>query len=448
MANPIRAFSVLGLGAALAGGVAWTSGELQRFGIPSSLVQSAALVDVAPVSAKTELSALTKAADNPANPAIDQAAAVPTNIPVFDIVRVQPDGSLVIAGRAAPGAAIDIIAGPRVIGQTSTDESGSFAFVLDQPLAPGDYEIDLAARVNGQTLVSVQKAIVQIPTQLGGDVLAIVTAPGNAPEVISAGAINAPTDQVAIVSNPPVETTAPVNEPAPDGVVSANPAVPVATPDNKLSKLELRIEAVEIDGTKTFIAGTAPAGSNVRLYLGEILIGDAKANEAGRFLVESNQPVSVGTQILRADSVDPNGQVMARASVPFERVDGEKLAMVAPAEVAIPAAEVPANNSQANQSNTASATATATVAVTSPALTQVETSVIIRKGDTLWQIARRVYGKGVTFSTIYNANSTQITNPNRIWPGQVFSVPKSTETGDAADFNGIEGQKKEDIIVQ
>jgi nucleoid-associated protein YgaU len=92
-------------------------------------------------------------------------------------------------------------------------------------------------------------------------------------------------------------------------------------------------------------------------------------------------------------------------------------------------------------------TASPEIAV-SPALTRVDTSVIIRKGDTLWQIARRVYGKGVTFSTIYNANVAQITDPNRIFPGQVFAVPVSTETGDAADFNGIADQKKEDVVVE
>jgi nucleoid-associated protein YgaU len=442
MANPFRAFSVLGLGAVVAGGIAWTSGELQRFGFASPLVQSAALVDAAPQAEKTELSNLTKAADAPANPAIDQAVLAPTRIPAFDIVRVQPDGSMVIAGRAAPGAAIDIIAGGRVIGQTSTDESGSFAFVLDQPLAPGDYDIGLVARVNGETLASEEKAIVQIPKTPGGDVLAIVTAPDTAPDVMAAGAVNAPIDQmanqVAVITETapakPDQTVAPVAEAAPATIVSADPAVPVAPTTN-----DLRIEAVEIDGAKTFIAGSAKAGSAVRLYLGETLLGEAKAGDEGRFLIESKQPVPVGTQILRADAVDAKGDVIARASVPFERVDDEKLALVAPAAKAQPATET---------AKTVAAPAAETVSVDAPALTKVDTSVIIRKGDTLWQIARRVYGKGVTFSTIFNANVAQITNPNRIFPGQVFAVPRNTEAGDAADFNGIADQKKEAVVVE
>jgi nucleoid-associated protein YgaU len=50
--------------------------------------------------------------------------------------------------------------------------------------------------------------------------------------------------------------------------------------------------------------------------------------------------------------------------------------------------------------------------------------VIIRRGDTLWQISRRVYGKGVRYTTIYLANEDQIANPDRIMPGQIFGVPE------------------------
>jgi nucleoid-associated protein YgaU len=52
-------------------------------------------------------------------------------------------------------------------------------------------------------------------------------------------------------------------------------------------------------------------------------------------------------------------------------------------------------------------------------------AVIIRRGDTLWQISRRTYGEGVRYTTIYVANRSQIQDPNRIKPGQVFSVPEN-----------------------
>ncbi len=54
----------------------------------------------------------------------------------------------------------------------------------------------------------------------------------------------------------------------------------------------------------------------------------------------------------------------------------------------------------------------------------MEGSVIIRRGDNLWTISKRTYGKGTRYTTIYLANREQIRNPDLIWPGQVFNMPK------------------------
>lgn len=51
---------------------------------------------------------------------------------------------------------------------------------------------------------------------------------------------------------------------------------------------------------------------------------------------------------------------------------------------------------------------------------------IIRHGDNLWTIARRVYGAGIKYTTIYEANTDQIRDPDRIYPGQVFDLPKAS----------------------
>ena len=59
-----------------------------------------------------------------------------------------------------------------------------------------------------------------------------------------------------------------------------------------------------------------------------------------------------------------------------------------------------------------------------PQLQGSDNAVIIRRGDNLWRISRRMYGRGVRYTTIYLANEPQIVNPDLILPGQVFSVPK------------------------
>lgn len=48
----------------------------------------------------------------------------------------------------------------------------------------------------------------------------------------------------------------------------------------------------------------------------------------------------------------------------------------------------------------------------------------VKKGDCLWNIAKKFYGKGSDYTKIYNANKGTIgKNPNLIYPGQVFTIP-------------------------
>lgn len=46
------------------------------------------------------------------------------------------------------------------------------------------------------------------------------------------------------------------------------------------------------------------------------------------------------------------------------------------------------------------------------------------KGDTLWGMAKKYYGDGKKYPVIYEANKEKIKNPNLIYPGQVFVIPK------------------------
>lgn len=47
----------------------------------------------------------------------------------------------------------------------------------------------------------------------------------------------------------------------------------------------------------------------------------------------------------------------------------------------------------------------------------------VKRGDCLWNIAKKFYGKGSAYTKIYDANTNQIANPNLIYPGQVFVIP-------------------------
>lgn len=47
----------------------------------------------------------------------------------------------------------------------------------------------------------------------------------------------------------------------------------------------------------------------------------------------------------------------------------------------------------------------------------------VKKGDTLWAIAKKYYGAGAQYSKIYEANTDKISNPNLIYVGQVLTIP-------------------------
>jgi nucleoid-associated protein YgaU len=63
----------------------------------------------------------------------------------------------------------------------------------------------------------------------------------------------------------------------------------------------------------------------------------------------------------------------------------------------------------------------------------VPSRIMIERGDNLWRISRTIYGRGIRYTTIFQANQAQIRNPHWIYPGQVFLIPRLIQTDQAAD---------------
>ncbi len=49
----------------------------------------------------------------------------------------------------------------------------------------------------------------------------------------------------------------------------------------------------------------------------------------------------------------------------------------------------------------------------------------VKKGDTLWKIAETVYGKGkgAEYVRIFEANKPMLSDPDKIYPGQILRIP-------------------------
>lgn len=63
------------------------------------------------------------------------------------------------------------------------------------------------------------------------------------------------------------------------------------------------------------------------------------------------------------------------------------------------------------------------VASTPQASTTPQKTYTVKKGDCLWNIAKKEYGAGSDWKKIYDANTGQVVNPNLIYPGQELIIP-------------------------
>ena len=91
-------------------------------------------------AAQTDLAAITAALDGPPD-----AAGKDQSSPSFDIARVEANGDAVIAGRAPPGATVDLMRGGERLDRAVADASGEFAMVPPR-LPAGSYELTLSAK--------------------------------------------------------------------------------------------------------------------------------------------------------------------------------------------------------------------------------------------------------------------------------------------------------------
>ena len=48
----------------------------------------------------------------------------------------------------------------------------------------------------------------------------------------------------------------------------------------------------------------------------------------------------------------------------------------------------------------------------------------VKKGDTLWAIAKEQYGNGSKYNAIFEANKPMLSHPDKIYPGQVLRIPE------------------------
>ena len=174
-------------------------------------------------------------------------------------------------------------------------------------------------------------------------------------------------DETLVMIVPPGGSPTLVQSPSAAGVPKSN--------DLQLSTLDYD------DRGKVTLSGQSLAGATVRAYIDEKAAAEAVSGSDSRWRMAPADPIEAGKHVLRLDRVGKDGKPVARLELSFERL------------------------------------ATAPVGGDSRRLSVV-------KGDNLWNIARAHYGEGWQYTVIFDANKGQIRDPNLIYPGQNFSLPK------------------------
>jgi len=301
-------------------------------------------------------------------PPTGEDAAPADAAPSFDIVRVNPAGEAVIAGRAAPGAEVTVTVDDQAIGTVVADERGEWVLQPDTAIPPGDHEIGLSAQAPAAESVVSQNVVVVVVPEAETDI-----AGRPAERTGEALALLVPRDGEGATTVLQAPAATPSAEAAPVAGAGAEPA---AAGDTGLT-----LDTVDYDSAgNVTIGGRAPPGATVQVYLGNTLAGRAVAGPSGRWDLTPRQPIAAGLQTLRVDQVGSSGAVVARVESPFSRAEA--------------AFDMPA-----------------------------EAIVVVQPGNSLWRIARRSYGAGLRYTVIYEANRAQIGDPDLIYPGQVFVVP-------------------------
>jgi len=317
--------------------------------------------------------------------------------PSFDVVRVNPSGDAVIAGRAEPDAEVTILDQGKAIGSVKADNRGEWVFLPDSALDPGEHSF---------TLESKQEAAQGAePAKQESETSVVVLVPQVAKD-IAGRASDQPAGALAI--------EVPKSGEGPTRVMN----VPDQSPDASAGAAKGPvISAIDYDAEgRAILSGKAPAGARLFVYVDNKPIGETVADEDGSWSFTPEAPVAQGLHVIRVDQVDETGKVLARAETPFEQA---AIPLAAQAGAATQQAASTGGTTQASTSGSDNA-ANGSVNGTAPLSGG---RIVVQPGNSLWKLARESYGHGVRYTVIYEANKDQIANPDLIYPGQVFSVP-------------------------
>ena len=246
----------------------------------------------------------------------ESAPAKPTAVPSFDVVRIEPTGEGVIAGRAQPGWTVTAESGGNKIAVTKADEEGAWSVVLDSPLAAGDHSLTLRATSpdGTQALTGQQPVQVAVGGKPEGEAVVAQKEPAAAGEPAKEASPAAPEEQKLAEAAAP-EATQPEQQAGEPQAVPGQPE-PVVPDENaqnappperpkppvKIGKLDYRDTTP--DSGKISMSGVGVPNVHVFFFYDQQRLGDLVIGSDGTWTFEVEKKLGEGEHTIRAATYD------------------------------------------------------------------------------------------------------------------------------------------------
>ena len=324
-----------------------------------------ATAEAAPEETASESQSAEAATDTPAEPLSSQLSA-----PKFDVVRIEDDGSALIAGQADGRGHVILSVDGVEQAEARADLSGTGQFVIFAFIpSTGDQQslkLHLYAEDGSGPVVSAQTVFVAPATAAATATDSTATPAQEEATVSESPETAAETDteteadtETETETDTEIETgteTASTDVASPEAKADKAPATVILADEDGVRVLQdgapsAAKPAVTIDTISyssngdVILGGRGQAGNFVRIYLDNQFLATSKIAADGYWALELSD-IEPGIYTLRVDELNAAGDVVSRAETPFKREAAEELAelMAAGTETEEPSAEGPSES--------------------------------------------------------------------------------------------------------
>ena len=342
----------------------------------------------------------------------DEPAAQSLSELVIDVARVQPDGMAVFAGKGAAGGQIFITENGAILAQNAINEQGEWVVLPEEPLSPGAHLLELqmvtkeglTVRADVSLVVEIaqskdEKPLVAVVPQTDEAAPQLLQKPEDDADVTATDTKIA-TNSAGSDAAKPADDSSVITENKPENNTDTASATASSTQTELASQSDDQAAetVAEILGqAEIFIQiGSLSWGADGTLFLhGVASGGDIVSGMIAGTDLADYQLGSTGRWSLSADGDLFDDGISKRAQIQLLNDTGKTLAETS---LSINKAQLQAG-------------------------LDGSLMVVVHKGDALWRIAYRSYGKGVRYVDIFKRNADKITDPDLIYPDQIFAVP-------------------------